>query len=396
MVGDIPDTGLVSGARIAPVRAEFTDAGLERLFQDHQHAQNRNTLRLAMLSAAVGIPLTAIVQILIEGASPASTTSLAVAAAFAIIATACAELLGRKPGQLGTRIIAVAVLGASVAVLLWDIWARPGQFSALGMTFCIPVFAAYVFVPSRIVTSTLLAVATIVGVEAVLVARAAPANELFTIGAVLAAATFMGFLVANIVRHSARQAFRAQLELRQLSVRDHLTGCFNRRYLVDTLIPQELAHARSTGLPLSAVMVDLDNFKQINDIHGHRFGDEVLVAFAALLGDRAKSLPRAGVVRHGGEEFLIVLPETDLAVAAAFAEDLRVRFAGQRMETVGADLIATASFGVASLNEIEASNEDAGMALLDKADARLYAAKLAGRNRVCSCDGKPSLKLAAR
>ena len=396
MAGDIADTGPVSTARIAPVRAEFTDAGLERLFQDHQHAQNRNTLRLAMLAAAVGIPLTALVQILIDGTSPAATASLAAAATFALIATACAELLGRQPGQLGTRIIAVAVLGASVAVLLWDIWARPGQLSALGMTFCIPVFAAYVFVPTRIVTSTLLALAIIAGVEAVLVARAAPANELFTIGAVLAAATTMGFLVANIVRHSARQAFKAQLELRQLSVRDHLTGCFNRRYLVETLMPHELAQARASGLPLSAVMVDLDNFKQVNDVHGHRFGDEVLVAFAALLGNRTKSLPRAGVVRHGGEEFLVVLPETDLAAAAAFAEDLRMRFAAQRMETIGADLVATASFGVASLSEIEASTEDAGMALLDKADARLYAAKLAGRNRVCGHDGKASLKLAVR
>ena len=110
----------------------------------------------------------------------------------------------------------------------------------------------------------------------------------------------------------------------------------------------------------------------------------------------ARNLPRAGVVRHGGEEFLVVLPETDLAAAAAFAEDLRMRFAAQRMETIGADLVATASFGVASLSEIEASTEDAGMALLDKADARLYAAKLAGRNRVCGHDGKASLKLAVR
>jgi diguanylate cyclase (GGDEF)-like protein len=164
-------------------------------------------------------------------------------------------------------------------------------------------------------------------------------------------------------------------QLKDSSVRDALTGCFNRQHGVDAL-DVELRRARRSHLPLSVVMFDLDAFKAINDRFGHLGGDAVL----AMVGARMKETLRGSDLkcRYGGEEFLVLLPDTPLAGARRVAEALRQDLSEQRVACNGAEISVTASFGV---TELEAGETDA-LAVIGRADAALYSAKQHGRNRV--------------
>jgi two-component system cell cycle response regulator len=161
----------------------------------------------------------------------------------------------------------------------------------------------------------------------------------------------------------------------QLSITDALTGCFNRRHLEDRL-HRELERARRYMRPFSVICMDLDFFKYINDQYGHSGGDAVLCATA----DRLRSVSRNQVdwvVRLGGEEFLIVLPETDEAAAWQTAERLRHLLQSEPVRYEGHSIAIAASFGVA-----QAQPDEDGTSLIGRADELLYQAKAAGRNRV--------------
>ena len=157
---------------------------------------------------------------------------------------------------------------------------------------------------------------------------------------------------------------------------DGLTGLANRRRSEEAL-SSELARTTRFGSPLSVVMTDLDNFKAVNDEHGHPVGDTVLRRFARLLAGSVRDVDVAA--RWGGEEFLLILPGTDAEGAMRLAERIRARLEETTLLTPeGIPIVATASFGVAAAGEEELSAE----ALVAAADAALYAAKRAGRNRV--------------
>ena len=176
-----------------------------------------------------------------------------------------------------------------------------------------------------------------------------------------------------------RRLRAAQREALQLSVTDALTGLHNRRYLVDEL-PSEVERARRYGHPVAVVMCDIDHFKNVNDTHGHPAGDEVLRAFARML----RASVRADidwVGRYGGEEFVVVLPETDLNGALTVAEKLRLATGALSIGHGSSTLTITASFGVATLRAGRAQVAGAD-ALLAQADICLYQSKQAGRNRV--------------
>lgn len=160
-------------------------------------------------------------------------------------------------------------------------------------------------------------------------------------------------------------------ELVELSERDHLTGLFNRRK-VETLILEEYLRYTRYGTVFSIMIIDIDWFKRINDIHGHATGDEGLVAFTETLTSNLRDTDVAG--RWGGEEFIIVCRESTLPQASQFAERLRTVIA-QTSFSFPEDI--TASFGVASITEAETVDD-----LINLADSRLYQAKDAGRNCV--------------
>jgi two-component system cell cycle response regulator len=170
----------------------------------------------------------------------------------------------------------------------------------------------------------------------------------------------------------------ANTQIERLSVTDPLLGIFNRRYLHERL-PQEAARARRYGTSLSLVMADLDHFKSINDSYGHQAGDAVLQHSVSV----ARSALRKSdwMARYGGEEFVIVLPETHLQGAYAVAERMRRLCAETPIVLPTGQVVVTASFGVASLDDTPSSSEDAD-SLLREADKALYESKRTGRNKV--------------
>jgi diguanylate cyclase (GGDEF)-like protein/PAS domain S-box-containing protein len=178
----------------------------------------------------------------------------------------------------------------------------------------------------------------------------------------------------------------ALAKLRDLAMKDPLTGLANRRHL-DEMLDLRLSLFRSTGLPFSVLMVDLDHFKRINDTHGHAEGDRVLIRFGAIA--RAACRTDDIVGRFGGEEFLILLPEVGLDRARTVAERLRRSVASQMDATAPAGsgpVGLTISVGVTQAVQGETAEE-----LLARADAAMYRAKAAGRDRVVAIPpGEPT------
>jgi two-component system cell cycle response regulator len=166
------------------------------------------------------------------------------------------------------------------------------------------------------------------------------------------------------------------LQLERMARTDVLTGLVGRRHGA-TVLAQACADAAVTGAPLAVVLADLDHFKAINDRHGHAAGDAVLRATAAVLRDGVVSGEAA--VRWGGEEFLLVLPGCDATAAAARAERLRHALSAKPVDVAAPHLPITASLGCAALRSGETPE-----ALVARADAALYAAKAAGRDRVAA------------
>ncbi len=180
---------------------------------------------------------------------------------------------------------------------------------------------------------------------------------------------------------------------RILSITDALTGAYNRRYLMEQL-PRELERCRRYAYPLSVLMCDVDHFKKINDVRGHAAGDEVLQQFAA----RAQKSIRTNsdwVSRYGGEEFLIVLPETPYDGALHVAEKLRALISATPFATRNGDVAVTASFGVASTGPQGPDISLKVDALIRTADECLYHSKQGGRNRSSGLEIAMSMPLKA-
>lgn len=166
--------------------------------------------------------------------------------------------------------------------------------------------------------------------------------------------------------------------LAELSMLDGLTRLLNHRAIYQRLT-EELARARRYGHPLAVVLCDFDNFKGINDTHGHLAGDAVLESAAAVMRPCLRTPDLLG--RYGGEEFLAVLPESDLAAGIGAAERLRMALALSATELPNGERLAvTGSFGVAEACELDRTAS--AQALVSLADSRLYEAKAEGRNTV--------------
>jgi diguanylate cyclase (GGDEF)-like protein len=169
-------------------------------------------------------------------------------------------------------------------------------------------------------------------------------------------------------------------EIQWLAITDPLTGLYNRRGLFQ-LAEREVERYRRFGRPFCVYMIDIDRFKQINDTHGHAAGDQVLVGLANRLKQRIRDIDIIG--RYGGEEILVVLPETQLAQGLLAAERARNHIQQVPIHTDRGEIPVTISVGVA---EIDGKIADLA-ALVDRADSAMYAAKQAGRNRVTAYRG---------
>ncbi len=201
-------------------------------------------------------------------------------------------------------------------------------------------------------------------------------------GVLWATIASLGMISGVLALSLGRSLWRERLlrkkaeQLGQLAMTDALTGLANRRYFHERLT-QSLALARRQDLKLALVLVDLDDFKGVNDRHGHLTGDHVLKAVARELetDKRAEDL----VVRHGGEEFAVLLEGTDSVGALVRAERLRQRLHGLELRAISGSIIrVTASFGVAAFPDTSAPRSED---LIADADRALYLAKATGRDR---------------
>lgn len=173
--------------------------------------------------------------------------------------------------------------------------------------------------------------------------------------------------------------YKLQRKLSQAATHDALTKLPNRR-AADDFMAHEALRAQRYGTPLSALMVDIDFFKKVNDQHGHAAGDHVLQTLAGLLKDRARATDL--VARWGGEEFLVLLPDTSLAGAQRMGEQMRLAVLGKPFRWQQTAVPITVSIGAATWS----SGPFRANALVASADKALYQAKTSGRNRVCLAD----------
>jgi len=190
-------------------------------------------------------------------------------------------------------------------------------------------------------------------------------------------------IISLLSTYAAMAIEKAKLleETRLLSITDDLTQLYNHRYLVQQLLT-ELSRAKRYQEPLSFIIMDIDNFKQYNDTHGHVKGNEVLKQLAALLKKVSRTYDI--VSRYGGEEFTIVCPKTNKQNAFDFAERIRrmienTEFPDAHTQPLGR---ITVSIGIAGFPD---DTRDP-LGLIDKADIALYLAKGSGRNCVCAYD----------
>lgn len=179
----------------------------------------------------------------------------------------------------------------------------------------------------------------------------------------------------RLLRKEKEELIRQERRLRQESITDGMTGLYNRRLLWSAL-DKETAVAHENGLPLSLLILDVDNFKRFNDTHGHPEGDKVLIALADILLKQVRD--KDSPCRYGGEEFVVVLPYTPMAKASGVAERIRLRFSQLRFDPEpDLQIQVTVSVGLAELKPGETPRE-----LLSRADKALYEAKNTGKNRV--------------
>ncbi|WP_019023972.1 MULTISPECIES: GGDEF domain-containing protein [unclassified Thioalkalivibrio] len=203
-----------------------------------------------------------------------------------------------------------------------------------------------------------------------------------------------GCFVCTVVRltYSSVESIRRITRLEHESITDPLTGLFNRRHM-NRRLDEEAARARRYGQALSVVMLDIDQFKGINDRLGHLAGDYILESIAQRLRQNLRRVDLAA--RFGGEEFVVITPHTDQDAAMQLAEKLRTEIAQTPIILKGHEhvppcapdeLYVTVSVGVASL-DIEPDSRDNADFLIQRADDALYRAKAGGRNR---CEAGPS------
>lgn len=167
---------------------------------------------------------------------------------------------------------------------------------------------------------------------------------------------------------------RAEKKLLELATKDSLSGLFNRHHLL-TRAEREIVLARRTREPITLIIADIDHFKQVNDLYGHTAGDHVIAHASALLLKSCRS--QDIVSRWGGEEFLLLLPATDVAAASSLADRIRQAVEAGSVEYNGVAIVYTISLGVTALTDGEDLN-----AAIARADLALYQSKEQGRNRV--------------
>jgi diguanylate cyclase (GGDEF)-like protein len=371
-----------STAPIAALRGEFSCATTEIGFLHQQSAVILRDLRRGLLLCSLFHLAFGVADIAALGLRHA-IVPLLTRLAIPFVAAACLYYT-RRPGAT----VRASSQAASFFTLCWAasyfvvICYRPGDILLHGMSWAVMAMVIHVLIPNRLVFAAAISiVSSLAFIALAWIGHAVDTRFLTSLTMLLICANVFGVTVAQRQARLWREQYWAQQVLTNLSIRDPLTGCYNRRHLNAALLDGEIARARRYRLCLSLIMCDLDGFKKINDTHGHHAGDELLRSFASLVQAMTRESIDT-VVRYGGEEFLIILPETRLDGARELAERVRAAFAAQRIELEGGlSLGTTASFGVVGA-DFGSGHAVTPQGMIALADQLMYEAKHAGRNLV--------------
>jgi diguanylate cyclase (GGDEF)-like protein len=318
---------------------------------DDPHARERERVMYALSLLFVAALLPFAVHNLIKGRLLLAATVSGVVLPVALDAWA---IRARRRPPIPYALLLVPIAIAVVASLATQ--------GVIGAFWCYPAVVFFFFVLRR-------RTANACSIALLLIATAMVYRTLGTRVTVRFAAS----LVLTIAVINVFQNIIGELQRRLLAqaITDPLTGAYNRRYM-EARLEEALQGARRRPEPVSLLMVDVDHFKRVNDEHGHKAGDGVLRGLVQLLRHRARAVDL--LFRMGGEEFVLLLPDTPEDAAAGVAEELRQAIAATALLD---GKVVTASLGVAG-----ARPEDTVESWLRAADAAMYAAKEAGRNRV--------------
>ncbi|WP_256077415.1 diguanylate cyclase [Massilia sp. YIM B04103] len=383
-----PPAETAADATLNHLLSEFHNPAMEQAFLRHHLRLSQRQLRMTFYFCAVFFLAFVLSDVAWLGYS--GLTLMLFCARIGVVTCALFGLLAirLRPNSVAlTRTVATLVELAGTAVFLLIVAFRPSEFAGHAISMTIVIMVLYVYVPNRLLHAAAIALpATLVFVLMARHRQEIQALGLLTMGLLLLLANLLGYVTARRYQLLWREEFRTQTELKIQSLRDPLTGCFNRRHLHEQLMENEIMRAQRYRLSLAVIMCDLDHFKRVNDEYGHAAGDAVLQSFSRLLLAMTRENIDS-VVRYGGEEFLLILPETGLDGATLLAERLRRRFEESTVRFEGHNLQATASFGVVTADFADGAQalrpeESSQYSLIAKADELLYAAKNGGRNQV--------------
>ncbi len=376
---------------------EFKDAALETGYRRLIQNQTTQQLRIALYAISVSIMLFVLFDYQLLGLSTnfyvLSGMRLVVAVASLLLAASLSFSMRALDSAIPLNLVCFLLITSQIVVVHF----RPETIFVQITAVVIITTALYLFLPNRF--PWVVAFSAYLGTGFLLAIHASNLFELPGLvgsGLVLILANVICMLTASRLNRLQRAHFSALLaerdanlnlqkeieerqrlegNLRHLAQTDDLTGLNNRRWLFE-LAEQELRHTRRMGTPLGLCMLDLDHFKAVNDRYGHAAGDQVLKIVADLCRQELRASDIVG--RLGGEEFVIVLPDSNLDATCITAERLRKRLAQFKLPESFDDLSLTMTAGVTQISPDETSLEPA----LLRADRALYAGKNRGRNTV--------------
>lgn len=376
--------------------AEFVDPAIERTYQKHVEADVAHFLVRTLKIWAFLILIFAWPDWLALGNSTGFYILLALRSAFSGLLLGLAFIVPRKPhwATWGWPVTLVALAGYPLFFIYPYILPTNGVFGLAVMMMML--LSVYVFVPNRLKLINLVAAIGIAMVLLNMVIANASVVETILVLMVLAWPVMIGFAAAHRINMGNRKAFAAlhnaenanlalskeiahrrtlEAELQRQALTDPLTNLSNRRQY-ELLFRRELSCHKRQGKPMALGMIDLDHFKHINDEHGHEFGDQILKTVADAFKEPLRNNDILG--RFGGEEFILILPETTLQQAVAIAERMRQALRSAAIIKDGQAIGITATFAMTAVYDKDENLSD----IIRRADNALYKGKRDGRDRV--------------
>lgn len=376
-------------------RGEFTNKGTEHAYRQHTEATTARQLRRALIVWLVLLLLFGLLDYPVLGNSVEFAVLAGIRLITAAFLLALFLRLKSKPSLAteGYAVTAVEMFGFVLFFFLYFI--RHDIVSWIIGVVAMLIISLYVFVPNRVYLSTLAAAFGIVGMLCSVWLKGFGAPELIGLLFLLSLPTIIGFFTALRLQVVQRQQYALfeqvssinrdlqneikqrealEAELKRQATTDPLTGLFNRRQY-ELLFNRERERCSRQHKHISLCVVDLDHFKRINDNYGHDIGDLALRHAADLFSSMLRQSDVVG--RFGGEEFVLILPDTDLEQAVAVVNRLREDLEATPLKSPVGDISLTATFGVTQVLAEESIEE-----VIKRADQGLYEGKGAGRNRV--------------